>query len=318
MWMVAGKSRRGSIKLNSMHVTIGIDLGGTNVKGVLLDGNNEIITRHYIPTYDDGEGKWKESILAMVHFLKSAGNDVIDVIGLSCPGLANENNTCITHMPDRLHGLEHFIWEDYVGVKTFVINDAHAAIVAESRLGALQGYQNAVLLTLGTGVGGAILLNGQLHQGLNQMAGHFGHITVNACDSERSILGMPGSLEYSLGNFSVKQRSAGRFDTTHALVDAYLQHDTLATWLWLDMVRKLALAIASVANTLSPEAVALAGGITKAGDALFSPLRDFMDTYEFRPYDNRKTVIKHATFTDFSGAIGAAVFAKDKKAKSLQ
>lgn len=295
-----------------MQATIGIDLGGTNVKGVLLDENGEIITQHYIATYDDGEGKWKENIMEMVLFLKQACNDDVELIGLSCPGLVNESSTCITHMPGRLHGLENFVWEDFFGVKTFVINDAHAAIMAESRLGVLQDYKNAVLLTLGTGVGGAILINGQLYQGLNQMAGHFGHTTINADDSERSILGMPGSLEYSLGNFSVQQRSVGRFATTHALVDAYLHNDTLATWLWLDTVRKLALAIASVANALSPEAVVLAGGITKAGDALFNPLRDLIDTYEFRPYNNKKTIIKQAKFTDLSGAIGAAVFAKDK------
>lgn len=294
-----------------MQATIGIDLGGTNVKGVLLSGDGEIIAQHYIPTTNQ-DGKWKENILKMVLLLKEACSNNIDVIGLSCPGLADENNSCITHMPDRLPGLEHFIWEEYFGVKTFVINDAHAAIVAESRLGVLQNCKNAVLLTLGTGVGGAILINGQLYQGMNQMAGHFGHSTINADDTERSILGMPGSLEYALGNFSVSRRSMGRFATTQNLVDAYLKNDTLATWIWLDTVRKLALAIASIANGISPEVIVLAGGITKAGDALFNPLREFMDLYEFRPYHNKKTIIKQAKYMDLSGAIGAAVFAKDK------
>jgi len=88
--------------------------------------------------------------------------------------------------------------------------------------------------------------------------------------------------------------------------------DKFATWLWLDSVRKLALAIASLANSLSPEIVVLAGGITKAGDALFKPLQEFMDVYEFRPDNNKKTVIKQARFSDLSGAIGAAVFANSK------
>jgi glucokinase len=295
-----------------MKATIGIDLGGTNVKGVLLDEDGEIRCQHYIATNDDPGGKWKENILDMVLHLKNASDSPVEVIGLSCPGLANESNTCITHMPNRLAGLEHFIWEEYFNTKTFVINDAHAAIMAESRLGVLQGYKNAVLLTLGTGVGGAILINGQLYQGLHQMAGHFGHTTLNTDDSELSILGMPGSLEYALGNYSVKKRSMGRFESTHDIVKAYLQNDAFATWLWLDVIRKLSITIASLANALSPEIVVLAGGITKAGDALFKPLKDFMDVYEFRPQGDKKTAVKQAKFSDLSGAIGAAVFANSQ------
>ena len=72
------------------------------------------------------------------------------------------------------------------------------------------------------------------------------------------------------------------------------------------------LARASLANSLSPEVVVLAGGITKAGDALFKPLQAFLEIYEFRPYGNEKTLVKQAKFRDLSGAIGAAVFADSK------
>jgi len=295
-----------------MKATIGIDLGGTNIKGILLGETGEILLEHYIATNDDPDGKWRGNVLEMVRYLKNANNNQVDAIGLSCPGLANEENTCITHLPNRLAGLEHFIWEDYLGAKAFVINDAHAAIMAESKLGVLQGYKNAVLLTLGTGVGGGILIDGNLYQGLNQMAGHFGHTTIDAYDNEPSILGMPGSLEHALGNYSVRRRSGGRFKSTHEIINAYLENDPFATWLWLDSVRKLAIAIASLANSLSPEVVVLAGGITKAGDALFKPLQAFLEIYEFRPYGNEKTLVKQAKFRDLSGAIGAAVFADSK------
>jgi len=144
------------------------------------------------------------------------------------------------------------------------------------------------------------------------MAGHFGHTTLNVNDNELSILGMPGSLEYAMGNYSAKRRSMGRFESTLEIVNAYLSNDPFATWLWLDSVRKLAIAIASLANSLSIEIVVIAGGITKAGDALFKPLKEFMDVYEFRPYGNTKTIVTQAKFTDLSGAIGAAVFANKK------
>jgi glucokinase len=290
-----------------MKVAIGIDLGGTNVKGILMREDGEILKQHYIPTKDDAEGKWRENVLEMVNFLKDFYQKPIDIIGLSAPGLANADNTCIAHLPNRLFGLENFIWEEYFGTKTLVLNDAHAALMAEAKFGIMQGYKHAVLLTLGTGVGGGIMINGQLYQGLSQMAGHLGHISLNANDDELSILGMAGSLEYAIGNCSIERRSMGRFQSTHELVNAYSRGDSFATWLWLDSVRKLAIAIASLINALSPEIIVLAGGITTAGDALFQPLHEFIELFEFRP-KGKTTLIKQAKFADLSGAIGAAAF----------
>ncbi|MCU0389639.1 MAG: ROK family protein [Thermoflexibacter sp.] len=296
-----------------MKTAIGIDLGGTNVKGVLLNENGEILKQHYLPTQDDPDGKWRANILTMADFLKKDAPSAT-IIGLSCPGLANESNKCIAHLPNRLAGLENFIWENYLGMTTFVLNDAHAAMMAEARFGAVRGHKNAILLTLGTGVGGGLLINGALYQGSHQMAGHFGHICINTEDDETSILGMAGSLEYALGNYSIKRRSAGRFQSTHELLEAYNRSEAFATWLWLDSLRKLGLVIASFANSLSPEVVVLAGGITKAGEALFKPLQEFVNIYEFKPNGagSTKTLIKQATFSDLSGAIGAAAFAFEK------
>ena len=290
-----------------MKVAIGIDLGGTNVKGILMREDGEILKQHYIPTKDDAEGKWRENVLEMVNFLKDFYQKPIDIIGLSAPGLANADNTCIAHLPNRLLGLENFIWEEYFGTKTLVLNDAHAALMAEAKFGIMEGYKHAVLLTLGTGVGGGIMINSQLYQGLSQMAGHLGHISLNANDDELSILGMAGSLEYAIGNCSIERRSMGRFQSTHELVNAYSKGESFATWLWLDSVRKLAIAIASLINALSPEIIVLAGGITTAGDALFQPLHEFIELFEFRP-KGKTTLIKQAKFADLSGAIGAAAF----------
>ncbi|TDB67373.1 ROK family protein [Arundinibacter roseus] len=294
-----------------MKTAIGIDVGGTNSKGIILNSEGEILNEYSVPTNDDGEGKWRETILEVVQHLKSVHYEPIELIGLSCPGFANEANSCISYMPGRLLGVENFQWEAYFATRTFVINDAHAALIAESAFGEIRGYKNAILLTLGTGVGGGLLINGELYQGLSQMAGHFGHTTINAGDDELSILGMPGSLEYALGNYSIKRRSSGRFSSTYQLVQGYKDNDPFATWLWLDSLRKLSLAIASFANALSPEIIVLAGGITKADAALFTPLNAFLDVYEFRPKE-KQTIIKQAKFSDLAGAVGAAAFAIEK------
>lgn len=294
-----------------MKISIGIDLGGTNVKGVLLNENGEILHKHYIPTQDDADGKWKLNVLEMVNYLKNIASEPIDIIGLSAPGLADENNSCIAHLPNRLSGLEDFVWQNYFDTKTFVINDAHAALMAEAKFGAVKGYKNAILITLGTGVGGGILINGELYQGLSQMAGHLGHVSINTSDDELSILGIPGSLEYALGNYSTEKRSMGMYKSTFDLLEAYKGNDPFAQWLWLDSVRKLSISLASFINVFSPEIIVLSGGITLAGDALFIPLGRFIEMYEFRP-KGKITKIEKAHFDDLSGAIGAAAFAMGK------
>lgn len=294
-----------------MKTAIGIDLGGTNVKGILLNEKGEILLKHYIPTTDLGDEKWKANVLEMVKYLREESQNPVNIIGLSAPGLADAGNSCIAHLPNRLLGLENFVWADFFNVQTCVLNDAHAALMAEAKFGAIKGYNNAILLTLGTGVGGGVLINGELYQGLSQMAGHLGHISINTSDDERSILGMPGSLEYALGNYSIEKRSMGKFKSTHDLLKAYSDNDSFATWLWLDAVRKLAITMTSLINVFSPEIIVLSGGITLAGNLLFEPLQTFIDLYEFRP-KGKKTKIEKAHFDDLSGAIGAAAFAINK------
>jgi len=294
-----------------MKTAIGIDLGGTVVKGILIREGGEIMQQHYISTRDDQEGLWRKNVLEMVSYLRALADEPVEVIGLSAPGLPDQNNACIAHLPNRLHGLENFNWGAYFGQKTYVINDAHAALMAEARFGSAKDYKNALLLTLGTGVGGGIMLNGELHQGLSQMAGHLGHISLNTGDDEESILGIPGSLEYAIGNYSIKRRSRGQYESTLDLVEAYRKGDHYATWLWLDSVRKLAVALSSLINLLSPEIIVLAGGITLADKDLYEPLTRFLDLYEFRPA-GKTTLIRQAQFGDLAGAIGAAGFALNK------
>ena len=214
-------------------------------------------------------------------------------------------------MPGRLPGLENFVWSDFVKEKIWVLNDAHAALTAESTFGAAKGMQHIVMLTLGSGVGGGILINGQLYQGMAQMAGHFGHTTVDANVQDRDVTNMPGSIEDAIGNITIVQRSHGQFKTTLELIEAYKRGETFATWLWLSSVRKLSISIASAINMLSPEVVIIGGGIGQAGEALMKPLANFLELYEWRP-GGKQTPLRLATFSDMAGAIGAAGFALSK------
>jgi len=283
---------------------IGIDLGGTRIKGLILkDG---VVTDWlYFPT---GEGNEFISSVkeAAGQLIQKAGGGNYSV-GIAAPGIASPDHSSIAYMPGRLPGLENFNWSSYLGLKTVVLNDAVCALMAESRLGVATGLSDVVLLTLGTGVGGAIMIGGTPHLGSIQKAGHWGHTTV-ASEGFADVTGMPGSIEEAIGNVSIERRSHGQFNSTQALLDAAAENDPFAQWLWLNSVQKLAVHIAGISNALSPEAIVVGGGIAQAGEILFTPLNRFLQLYEWRPGGKSVPVLK-AKFSDLAGAAGAAVFA---------
>jgi len=293
---------------------IGIDLGGTRIKGVLVDAAGNLVHQLYTPTNDAGDGSWKDAVAQTFQELKDKAGGRAWVAGLSAPGIPDEGNTSIRVMPGRLQGLEGFVWGDLFGHPCTVVNDAIAALAAEARFGTAKGVRHAVLLTLGTGVGGAVLIDGKIHQGMFQKAGNAGHITVDH-DGERDITGMAGSLEDAIGNCSIEKRSLGRYHSTHDLLEAHRAGNGFARWVWLSSVRKLAIGIASIGNLISPELVVIGGGITEAGSDLFSPLNEFLDLYEWRPGGTGLRIEK-AAFGDLAGAIGAAGFAFMKQESS--
>ena len=116
---------------------------------------------------------------------------------------------------------------------------------------------------------------------------------------------MPGALECAIGNWNIRDRTGGRFATTHALLDAYRSGDEFARSVWLASIRALACALASFINILDPEAIILGGGIAQAGDALFDPLREELAQVEWRPAGHAVRILP-AKLGEWAGAIGAA------------
>lgn len=291
-------------------IAIGIDLGGTRIKGVALDAESKLLHQLYTPTNDGDEDVWKKAVYNTVEELLRITGESSSVIGISAPGICNDMNTAIACMPGRLQGLENFLWSEFLQQPTWVLNDAISALVAEARMGAAKHKKNIALLTLGTGVGGAILIDGKPYQGSFQKAGHLGHMVIDY-KGEADVTGMPGSLEDAIGNCTVEKRSDGKFLQTHDLLEAYRNGDEFAKTVWLTSVHKLAIGIASIANILSPEAVVIGGGISEAGKDLFEPLEMYLAKYEWRPSGNKTTIVK-AAFGDMAGAMGAACFAVEK------
>ncbi len=295
---------------------LGIDVGGTNIKSVVLNETGDILDKDTIPTEDSSANpeKWKQNIIDLIDNKTQKfanGNADLMKCGISAPGLVDKENKQILTMPDRLRGLEGFSWSAHLNRNINVINDAHSACLAEYESFYKEKIKNLILLTLGTGVGGAAIIDGKIFQGGIQRAGHFGHITVDHMGAS-TMTNMVGSLEYAIGNFSIEERTHGKFKSTKDLVTAYQHEEPLATYWWLSSVQKLATGLASLINAFSPELIVIGGGIAEADDALFNPLSKFMSLYEWRP-DNHQVKITKTIYSNYAGAVGAAFFAKQSQ-----
>jgi glucokinase len=286
-----------------MNQLIGIDIGGTQIKMGAFSSDGAMLAQWTRETGDRptaGVPAFAETVRQMLREADAPGARVC----IAAPGVAAKDGRSIAYQPGKMHGIEGFDWGAFLEREVPVLNDAHAALLGEVWQGAAKGAKDAILLTLGTGVGGAILSDGRLLKGSFGRAGHLGHISVTE-GTERSIFGTPGSLEAAIGNYTVGIRSNGRFSSTRELVDAHCAGDTEATVIWEKSLRILARAITSFINILDPELVIIGGGITKAGPVLFQPLATYLDEIEWRPAGRRVGIVP-ATLGEWAGTYGAA------------
>jgi|ERR1041385_2020076 glucokinase len=284
---------------------LGLDVGGTMIKALVLTREGEILSEETTPTNDDGTTGWRDRAKAMVQKLLSGSSREIS-IGVAAPGLASPDSRCITSLPNRLPGLEFMNWQEWLEFSrpVPVFNDAQAALLAEVWKGAARGASNVVLLTLGTGVGGAAIVDGRILRGHLGRAGHLGHVSLDP-GGPLDIVNTPGSLEDAVGEHNVVKRTNGQFKSTRELVRAFEQGSKSAANVWLDSVGKLAAAITGFINVLDPEVLVIGGGIADANDSLFTPLRAALDRFEWRPSGSPVRIVK-AALGRHAGAIGAA------------
>ena len=291
--------------MNPPDFVVGLDLGGTSVKGAALALDGGEFQRTTTPFDLNVPMAFTHAVQTTLAELETAMGRAASHVGLSAPGLAARDGRSIAFMPGRLEGLVGLDWAAFLGRPAVpVLNDAHAALLGEVWRGAARGAHNVFLLTLGTGVGGAAMVDGQLLRGHSGKAGHLGHVSLNPHGAP-DVTHIPGSLEDAIGNHNVAARSDGRFVTTHDLIRAHEAGDAFASRIWLDSVNSLAAAIASLANVLDPEVVIVGGGIARCGDTLFVPLRERVARFEW-PVCGHRVRIVPAELGDFAGAVGAA------------
>jgi glucokinase len=288
--------------------TVGIDLGGTNIKAVAVNHQGEVLERGSRAT-DDGRAsasQWAKTVRELIVGFEAAQGGPSVHVGLATPGVMARDSRSVEWCPGKLSGIEGFDWSSALGREgtVLLLNDAHAALLGEHWVGAARRFRDAILLTLGTGVGGAILSEGRLLRGAHGRAGILGFMSLDPFGASGSFL-VPSPLENWIGDKTIAERTGGRFRSTEELVRSVRDANAVALAAWHKSIRALAVAIVSYRLILDVEAVIIGGGIAQAGKDLFDPLSKELDQIEWRPGGER-TEILPASLGAWAGAIGAA------------
>ncbi|MFT8319284.1 MAG: ROK family glucokinase [Bacillus sp. (in: firmicutes)] len=319
---------------------VGVDLGGTTVKIALLTLNGEIIENWEIPTDNSDEGKniTKDIAKSVDEHLEKwnhAKSDVLGV-GMGAPGPFDYEtgiiyNTVNLGWPDNFPLKERL--ETELGLPVSIDNDANCAALGEMWKGAGAGCKDLVCVTLGTGVGGGVIVNGQIVQGAKGAAGEIGHLTAVVENGALCNCGKTGCLETIASatgivrlakemlieemidsELQILLKKEGTF-TAKDVFDAAKNNDKVAQDVIAFVASHLGLVLANIANTLNPQKIVLGGGVSKAGDVLLTPVKEDFQKYSFKSVAE-STVIDVATLGNAAGVIGAAWLAKSKKLNS--
>ncbi len=310
-------------------LAIGVDFGGTSVKAGVVYQSNIIdpappITTQDFKTPDD----LIESMARAVNELK-ARHPSVSALGVGMPGFIDFDRGTIhnlTNVPGwNSVPLKHLLTE-LTDMPVFVENDANCMTFAEWKRGSGRGLKNLVCMGLGTGVGGGIIVNGQMVRGARNAAGEVGQTSIDY-RGRRGHYGNMGALEDYVGNgeIAVSAREAYAAvgiekdleECTPAALAAAANHgDPVALACWDDIARMLATAAMNCCWLLNPQAIILGGGVARAGELLFTPFTKYLFSQLSEPFKDDLMILP-ATFGHEAGIIGAAALALESSGFSI-
>ncbi|TGB04305.1 ROK family glucokinase [Halobacillus salinus] len=312
-------------------VYLGADIGGTTVKLAVINDAGEIQKKWEIPTNTSNQGesipedihRTIEETLQELHISK----DRVIGIGAGAPGFVDTDTGYI-------HEAVNIGWKDFdfgnilselTGLTVWVDNDANLAALGENWLGAGKGAKNLIAVTLGTGVGGGIISNGQIINGANGTAAEIGHMTVvkeggapcncgkSGClETETSATGIVRKAKLALSDYPdsiLKSSIEADHLTAKEVFEAESAADELAVSVLADVTEVLGLAIANLAIALNPEKIVIGGGVSQAGDQLLQPLQKVYQQYALAR-TAEATSFGLAQLGNDAGVIGGAYLVK--------
>lgn len=287
---------------------IGIDLGGTNLRAGLVDDDGHVVARRQISTPAQAEPL--EAIAAMAELVASLG--AASEIGLGAPGLIDANNGVVRTSPNLPRWIDVPLasqLEALTGIPVKLANDVNAIAWGEWLFGAGRGCRDLLCITLGTGLGGALIIDGKLHLGRNQAAGEIGHFTLRP-NGYPCPCGNYGCLEqYVAKNAIIREARQARPDllgqTPETVAHAAAAGEEWARAVYEEVGVNLGLVLAGMVLTLNIEKIIVGGQIANAGDVLFGPLRAHT-AERVHPALRESYVIEKILLGADAGIIGAA------------
>lgn len=321
-----------------MNYFIGIDLGGMSAKAGLLNQEGALLHIDRCETEaKDSPEKTAENLANLVEkIIKDAGASKGDVIaiGIGSPGIIDSQNGTVVRW-------SNFGWENvplaeliqtHTGLPVYITNDANAAALGEAQFGSGKNYRNSVMLTLGTGVGGGIIIDGKLEEGFCSAGGELGHMTIHK-RGIRCTCGRKGCFECYASATALKRETrkamkrnpeslmwetSGTLDKVSGRT-AFLaaeKGDEAAKIVVKQYIEDLGAGIVNIVNMLRPQVIILGGGVSNEGDNLIVPLKDYVYQNIYAPVDYVPLEIVRASLGNDAGIYGAAAYAQSRKEKS--
>jgi glucokinase len=310
--------------MTTSQTAIGIDFGGTSIKSAVVRGGkiaergDSIDPQAYVsPEALIG------AIVAMTEKLRAAHPDVAG-IGVGLPGFV-----------DSVHGIVHSLTNvagwieiplcrmlvEQTGLPATIENDVNAMTYGEWKYGAAQGAKHAICITLGTGVGGGLILDGRLYRGAQLAAGEIGHSSIDY-RGRTGPYGNFGGLEEYVGNRQIAERAVALYAadgvsktieqcTPRDLAAAARQGDRIARNLWAELGDEIGAALANAVWILNPDTIVIGGGVAKAGDILFEPIRQSVASRTMKLIHENLNIVP-ATLGNDAGIIGNAALVLDR------
>ncbi len=301
--------------------TIGIDLGGTNLKAGLFDAYHRLRYKEVLSTASYScQEELVQAIVSLVqsicskHAIAMRG---VSGVGIGVPGPVDVK-AGIVHFFPNIPGWKNVplqtILQKRLRLPVVLDNDANVMALAEYVEGAARGSRNAVCVTLGTGVGGGLILDGKLFRGSFYAAGEIGHMPLNESGPDCNC-GGAGCLESYVGNKRILAKASRAFKRDISLEElSVMAHrgNRKAAAIWQDAGEKIGLALSSVVNLINPDCIVIGGGVANAGSVLFDPIKETILLRAMLPQAKQVKVVKAKLGND-AGLIGAGLLIGGKR-----
>ena len=298
---------------------IGIDLGGTNLKIAVLDLKYKIKDKAVLNTkrFIKKQSLIQAIIDSINRIIENNKLNRVNIlgIGLGLPGPIDIKQGMVHFFPN-IPGWKEVklkrILERRLRLPVFLDNDANLMCLAEHRLGAAKGARNAVCLTLGTGVGGGIIIESKLYRGLSFASGEIGHLPINE-SGPRCNCGGVACLEAYIGNNRIKEEARRLFKRDIPLEELSKMArggNRQAQAFWFKVAQHLGIALVGIVNLLNPDCIVIGGGVANAGKILFDKVKEIILRRAMDVQARHVKVFKARLGND-AGLIGAAILVKE-------